>query len=292
MTESTALIGKYKIVEEIGRGGFATVYKALAKQPDQRHQNGREFALALSAAAEQAKGEFLKSLYDRAHSLFATGDLDAAEASLRQVLSIQPSHKDALALLERIKRRRESARRYRELVNMVAQARALAVELKRNGPNVADPEGVLRLLTERPHPSPPPQQPARIPSLRWESNGSTAVPSPSAQLFTAGPSRKIAARNKKIAWILLGASGLLFFLGIIVIEPWLTSLGFSAGLGSLVMLLLSDQKPMKIVAWILLAGAALLLFLAFLGGSSISMGSALGAGISGSAMLWLAARKL
>jgi serine/threonine protein kinase len=121
--------------------------KAIAKNPDQRYQSGHEFALVLGAAFEQAKGEFAQSLYEQARPLLNSGEFDAAEANLREVLAIQPDHRDAQALLDRVLHQREAARRYRELVSLVNQARVWANDLKQFAPDQADPEGVLQLLT-------------------------------------------------------------------------------------------------------------------------------------------------
>ena len=121
--------------------------KAIAKQPDQRYQSGQELAQAFGAAVERIKDELVQSLCEQARALLAKSDLDAAEANLRQVLSIESSHSGAQTLIEQVKQQREFTRRYGELVSMVNQARDLATELSQLAPNLADPEGVLRLLT-------------------------------------------------------------------------------------------------------------------------------------------------
>jgi predicted Ser/Thr protein kinase len=141
--------------------------KAIAKQPDQRYQTGQEFGAALAAAVEQVKGELTQSLYEQARALFAQEKLDEAEANLSQVLAIQPSHKGAQALLEQIGQRRESQQRYQELAGVVKQARAQAADLKQAYPDMADPDGLYRLLEDPgSQASRPAAQPAPTPA-RW-----------------------------------------------------------------------------------------------------------------------------
>jgi hypothetical protein len=125
--------------------------KAIDKLPDQRYATGREFAQAFSAAVEHAKGELLQSLCARARSALAARDFDTAEANLGQALAIQASHQEAQALLKDVRQKREAARRYTQLVQLVNQARAQAVELKQADPDLADQEGVLGLLAQDTH---------------------------------------------------------------------------------------------------------------------------------------------
>jgi len=119
--------------------------KAIAKQADQRYQNGQELAGALRTAV-RPQHERIESLYERAAASLAQHDLDAAEDRLRQILAIDPEHKDAQALLHSVGKRRTSSQRYQELVALVAQARARAAELSRDDPSMPDPDGVLGML--------------------------------------------------------------------------------------------------------------------------------------------------
>jgi len=121
--------------------------KAIAKQADERYPTGQEFAQALRAAVERAEAETAQTLYQQAQPLLAQGDYDGAEAALHQVLAVKADHRDAQTLLKVVKRKREAAQRYQELVRAVSQARARAAELKQADPDMADPEGVLRLLS-------------------------------------------------------------------------------------------------------------------------------------------------
>jgi hypothetical protein len=126
--------------------------KAIAKQPDQRYQSGREFGVALAAAVERVKGELVQSLCLQARNLFTHDNLDYAEAKLRQAIAINPGDQDMQSLLEQVCKRREALQRYKELVDAVEKARAQAAELKRADPNLADPEGVLSMLVAQPGP--------------------------------------------------------------------------------------------------------------------------------------------
>ena len=279
--------------------------KAIAKQPDQRYQTGQEFGAALAAAAEQVKGELTQSLYEQARALFAQEKLDEAEANLSQVLAIQPNYKGAQALLEQIGQRRESGRLYKELVDTVKQARTQAAALKQAYPDLADPEGVLRLLVEGPRPSPLPQETSRIPRLSWEGTRPMTGPTISSQPSIPESSRETAAPKKTVAWMLLAGAALSFVIGvsagenydpaILLVKWFFIALGVGTGIGSLVALLSSRQKPVKITAWILLAVAVLFFLIGVATSSDFYdsaplVGLSLGTGTSFAAMLWLSNR--
>ena len=121
--------------------------KAIAKQADQRYQNGQELASALRTAVRQLQ-ELIESLYEQAVACLAEHDLGAAEDKLRQILAINPEHKDAQALIITVSKRRTNSQRYQELVALVTRARTQAAELRRDDPNVSDPDGVLPMLAE------------------------------------------------------------------------------------------------------------------------------------------------
>ena len=127
--------------------------KAIAKQPEQRYQNGQELAGALRTAVKELRG-LVESLYKQAAASLDKRDLDAAEDKLHQILAIDPEYKDARALLATVGQRPSRSGRYRELAALVAQARAQAAELSREYPNMPDPDGILRMLTEQPDAQP------------------------------------------------------------------------------------------------------------------------------------------
>jgi serine/threonine protein kinase len=121
----------------------AVLLKAIAKQPDQRYQSGQVFAAELNAAVEKVKGEQLDALYQQAVTLSNQKDFDSAETILQQVLAIKPEHQDAATLLERIRKRREAAKRYQDLAEAADKLRAQAAEFKQANPDVDDPAGIL-----------------------------------------------------------------------------------------------------------------------------------------------------
>jgi serine/threonine protein kinase len=127
--------------------------KAIAKQPEQRYQNGQELANALRTAVKELR-ELIESLYEQAAASLNKHDFDAAEDKLRQLVAIDPEYKDVRALLSTVGRRPTRSRGYQELVALVAQARAQAAQLSRADPNIADPDGVLRMLAEHPDAQP------------------------------------------------------------------------------------------------------------------------------------------
>jgi serine/threonine protein kinase len=133
--------------------------KAIAKQAEQRYQNGQELASALRTAVRQLQ-ELIESLYEQAAASLAEHDLNMTEDKLHQILAIDPEYKDARALLHSVGKRRTSSQRYQELVALVAQARAQAAELSRDDPNMTDPDGVLGMLAAHAsrHPSLPTQR--------------------------------------------------------------------------------------------------------------------------------------
>jgi serine/threonine protein kinase len=209
--------------------------KAIAKQPDQRYQSGQEFAVALSAAVEHVKGQLIQSLYTQALTLSKEDDWDAAEADLRQVLAMQPGRQDAESLLDKISRRRESVRRYKELVDAVEKARVQVAELKQADPDLADPDGVLGMFVAEPGPRIAPPAPESIEQTR-------TIP------------------LKTIAIVLLASAVLAFILGVSIARTaaskianaevvtnlafgnLMLGMGLGAGLGGLIMLGLSGRK--------------------------------------------------
>jgi hypothetical protein len=139
--------------------------KAIAKQPEERYQTGQEFGEALCVAVAQVETETAQGLCEQARSLLVQNDFDGAETALRQVQVIKAGHREAQALLKEVSRRREATQRYHELVQMVNLARAQAVELKQVDSDVADPEGVLKLLSTTPaQPAPTPPALASAPA--------------------------------------------------------------------------------------------------------------------------------
>jgi serine/threonine protein kinase len=119
--------------------------KAIIKQPEQRYQSGQEFATAFRTAVRELQ-ELIVSLYEQAAALLTEHDLDAAEDNLHQILTINPTHKDAQALLTTVGKRRTSLQRYQEIVALVEQARTQATELSRDDPNIVDHDSVLNML--------------------------------------------------------------------------------------------------------------------------------------------------
>jgi serine/threonine protein kinase len=141
--------------------------KAIAKQADQRYQSGQELAGALRTAVRPQQ-RLIESLYEQAAASLAEHDLDAAKDKLRQILAIDPEHKNAQALLQTVGKRPTNSRRYEEVVTLVAQARARATELSRDDPSMPDPYGVLGMLAAHAsrHPSLPIQQTFSDPTQR------------------------------------------------------------------------------------------------------------------------------
>jgi serine/threonine protein kinase len=123
--------------------------KAIARRPDQRYQSGQEFAAALRTAVTQLQ-ELIVSLCEQASALLAGHNLDAAEDKLRRILAIDPGHSDAQVMLDLVGKRRTSSQRYEEIVGLVVQARRQAAELRRDDPNIPDPDGVLHTLIGHP----------------------------------------------------------------------------------------------------------------------------------------------
>jgi hypothetical protein len=123
------------------------VHKAMIVSPSGRYQSVPELQTALVDAARRAKNERLELLLQQATAQLKQQDYVAAEANVRQALSIDPQHAAALALLKQIEQQRTVVPRYQVLVTIVTQAKTEAAALQQLDPHLADPAGVLRLLT-------------------------------------------------------------------------------------------------------------------------------------------------
>ena len=126
------------------------IQKALAVSPTGRYQSAQDLRQALADAAQQARQERINTLYQQAETAAARNDFLIAEDSLRQVLTLDPDHAAALALLNQVVQQRDAGQRYHTLVTAVAQVKAEAVALQQLSPPLADPDGVLRWLSAPP----------------------------------------------------------------------------------------------------------------------------------------------
>jgi serine/threonine protein kinase len=122
------------------------VHKAMIVSPSGRYQSVPELQTALADAARRAKNERLDLLLQQATAQLKQQDFVAAEANVRQALTIEPQHVAALALLNQIGQQRTIAPRYQALITAVSQAKSEAAALQQIDPHLADPAGVLRLL--------------------------------------------------------------------------------------------------------------------------------------------------
>ncbi len=127
-----------------------TLHKALSLSPDQRYQTAQEFRVALANAAQIARRDRLQAWQRRAEEYLRLGQWDATEAAARQILTVDPQHAAALALLNQITQQRSVTQRYQALARTIAQAKAEAVVLAQIDPRQADPDGVLILLNAVP----------------------------------------------------------------------------------------------------------------------------------------------
>ncbi len=126
------------------------IQKALTVSPTGRYQSAQELGQALSTAAQQARQERLAALYQQATAAVGRNDFDDADLALRQLLAFEPNHTAALALSKQVAQQRTADQRYQALVAVVAQAKTEAGALQHFNPPLADPAGVLRLLSAKP----------------------------------------------------------------------------------------------------------------------------------------------
>ena len=149
------------------------IHRALVVNPTGRYQTASEFRAALATAEQTARREHLAGLLAEAVAAQQRNDYKAAAIGLQQILAVEPGHAPARLMLSQIEQHREGMRRYRALASTIAQARVEANALRQISPLVADPDGVLRLLTtssDSHHSSPvsmPQLTTSPVPRVKW-----------------------------------------------------------------------------------------------------------------------------
>jgi len=148
-----------RIAGEIGK----VVLKAMAKSPETRYQTCGEFAAALGQAAQELQHRTLDALRKQAATALTTENFADAEVALKQALALQPNDPEARRLMQELRQRQETAARYAQLAEKLAQLRAEAAEFQAQSPGVPDSAGVLQMLQgahtspqDTQHPTPEP----------------------------------------------------------------------------------------------------------------------------------------
>lgn len=123
------------------------IQRAMCVNPTGRYASAEAFKADLLNALQCARKEQVSSWFVQAQAAARQDEFTVAEQHLQQVLKFEPAHAEARALLTNLAQRRDAAARYVALTATVANAQAEARSLRQIDPPLADPQGVLCLLT-------------------------------------------------------------------------------------------------------------------------------------------------
>lgn len=118
--------------------------KALAKDPDDRYQTGKELAAAMKTAVVDLQDNTLTTLYEKACALQAERQFEAALQEMEMLAVMQPNYRDTTQRIADIQASQQRQQQYLELTEHWQIAQLLATDILTTEPNFPDEKQILQ----------------------------------------------------------------------------------------------------------------------------------------------------
>lgn len=120
--------------------------KALAKNPNDRYQTGKELTAELEKALQEIQKIILTNMYGQTMILMKERKYTEALAGLESLNAIKSGYENVTLLIEHARKGIELVEMYQKARQHVDEARKLAAEIVQHDPSFPDPDNVLQAV--------------------------------------------------------------------------------------------------------------------------------------------------